>query len=245
MTVLSRKLYTVISNETRGMSKKRIAILDYGLGNIRSIRNALIHQGGNPLVTRNEDDILEASGLILPGVGAFPHGMKNLNDYGLVPVIEKYVATGKPVMGICLGMQMLMEFSEEHHRCEGLGFISGGVKKLPFQLSEDKRLPHVGWKKIMPPIGNTWEEGILKSLSLDPFYYFVHSYAACPKFSENAYAWTEDGGMKFASAVRHGNVFGFQFHPEKSGLAGLVILRNFLMKCEENISTYSSRNEIG
>jgi imidazole glycerol-phosphate synthase subunit HisH len=225
------------------MSKTRIAILDYGLGNIRSIRNALIDQGGNPLVTRNESEILEASGMILPGVGAFPHGMKNLRDYGLVPVIEKFVATGKPVMGICLGMQMLMEFSEEHHRCEGLGFISGGVKKLSFQLSGDKRLPHVGWKKIMPPAGKTWKEGILKSLSLDPFYYFVHSYSACPELSENTYAWTHDGAMKFVSAVRRSNVFGFQFHPEKSGLAGLAILRNFLVMCEENVSTCSSRNE--
>jgi|TARA_B110000467_G_C18198894_1_gene410600 glutamine amidotransferase len=225
------------------MSKTQIAILDYGLGNIRSICNALIDQGGNPLVTRNEGEILEASGLILPGVGAFPHGMKNLHDYGLVPVIKKYVATGKPVMGICLGMQMLMEFSEEHHRCEGLGFISGGVKKLSFQLSGDKRLPHVGWKKIMPPFGKTWEEGILKSLPLDPFYYFVHSYAACPELPENTYAWTQDGAMKFVSAVRHSNVFGFQFHPEKSGLAGLAILRNFLVMCEENVSTCSSRNE--
>ena len=121
-----------------GMIKTQIAILDYGLGNIRSIRNALVDQGGNPLITRNKSEILEASGLILPGVGAFPHGMKNLHDYGLVPVIKKYVATGKPVMGICLGMQMLMEFSEEHHRCKGLGFISGGVKKLSFHLSGDK-----------------------------------------------------------------------------------------------------------
>ena len=224
---------------------KSICIIDYEVGNLLSVKRSVEISGANAIISNDREKILSSSKVILPGVGAFPHGMKNLNDYGLVPVIKKYVATGKPVMGICLGMQMLMEFSEEHHRCEGLGFISGGVKKLPFQLSEDKRLPHVGWKKIMPPIGNTWEEGILKSLSLDPFYYFVHSYAACPKFSENAYAWTEDGGMKFASAVRHGNVFGFQFHPEKSGLAGLVILRNFLMKCEENISTYSSRKEIG
>jgi glutamine amidotransferase len=233
----------MIFKEKTGMSKTHIAILDYGLGNIKSIRNALIDQGGNSLVTRNEGEILEASGLILPGVGAFPHGMKNLHDYGLVPIIEKYVATGKPVMGICLGMQMLMEYSEEHHRCEGLGVISGGVKKLPFQLSGDKRLPHVGWKKIMPPSGKIWQEGILKSLSLDPFYYFVHSYAACPELPENAYAWTEDVAMKFVSAVRQGNVFGFQFHPEKSGLAGLAILRNFLVICEENVSTCSSRSE--
>ena len=225
------------------MNNTQIAILDYGLGNIRSIRNALIDQGGNPLVTRNEGEIREASGLILPGVGAFPHGMKNLHDYGLVPVIEKYVATRRPVMGICLGMQMLMEFSEEHHRCEGLGFISGGVKKLSFQISEDKRLPHVGWKKIMPASGKTWEDGILKSFSLDPFYYFAHSYAACPVLSENVYAWTEDGTMKFVSSVRHDNVFGFQFHPEKSGLAGLALLRNFLVMCEENVSTCSSRDE--
>ena len=243
MTVLSRKLYPVISNETRGMSKKRIAILDYGLGNIRSIRNALIHQGGNPLVTRNKDNILEASGLILPGVGAFPHGMKNLNDYGLVPVIEKYVATGKPVMGICLGMQMLMEFSEEHHWCEGLGFIKGGVKRLPLKLSEDNRLPHVGWKRIAPLSGETWEAGILKSLSSESFYYFVHSYAACPKLPENIYARTEDRCAKFVSAVRRDNVFGFQFHPEKSGRAGLTIMRNFLAECKENASTCSSRNE--
>ena len=86
-------------------------------------------------------------------------------------------------------------------------------------------------------------QGILKSISLDPFYYFVHSYAVCPELSENAYAWTQDGAMKFVSAVRHSNVFGFQFHPEKSGLAGLSILRNFLVMCEENVSTCSSRNE--
>ena len=225
------------------MSKARIAILDYGLGNIRSIHNALIHQGGNPLVTRNEGDILGANGLILPGVGAFPHGMKNLQDYGLTQVIQRYVETGKPVMGICLGMQMLMEFSEEHHWCEGLGFIKGGVKKLPSKLSEDNRLPHVGWKRIVPSSGETWETGILKFLPSNLFYYFLHSYAACPKLPENVYAWTENKCTKFVSAVRHGNVFGFQFHPEKSGVAGLAILRNFLGNCKESVSACSSRNE--
>ena len=224
------------------MSNKQIAVLDFGLGNIRSIRNALIHQGGNPLVTRNKDEILKASGLILPGVGAFPHGMKNLNDFALVPVVEKFVATTKPVMGICLGMQMLMEFSEEHDRCEGLGFISGGVKKLPFHLTGDKRLLHVGWKKIIPQYGKTWEEGIFKSLSQDSFYYFVHSYSVHPNLPENVYALTQDGAMKFVSAIRQGNIFGLQFHPEKSGLAGLTILRNFLMMCEGKIPTCSSRN---
>ena len=225
------------------MSKTQIAILDYGLGNIRSIRNALVNQGGNPLVTRNKEKILKASGLILPGVGAFPHGMQNLNNYGLVPTIEKYVGTGKPLMGICLGMQMLMESSQEYQSCKGLGFIKGGVNRLPLQLSQDNRLPHVGWKRIVPSSGKTWETGILKSLSSELFYYFAHSYAAFPKLSENIYAWTEDRSMKFVSAIRNDNVFGVQFHPEKSGAAGLAIMRNFLAECRKNTSVILSRNE--
>ncbi|KMP10333.1 hypothetical protein UR09_06580 [Candidatus Nitromaritima sp. SCGC AAA799-A02] len=214
------------------MSAVNVAILDYGLGNIRSIRNALVSQGGAPVMTRNENEILRASGLILPGVGAFSHGMDQLKEYGLVEVIRKYVNSGKPVMGICLGMQLFMEFSEEHGWREGLGLMQGGVHELPLERSEVVRLPHVGWNRIHSASGDAWETGTLKSLPSGQFFYFIHSYAVRPGRESDIYAWTEYGKTRFASAVRRDNVSGFQFHPEKSGEAGLSIWRNFLIECK-------------
>lgn len=197
-----------------------IAIIDYGAGNIFSVKNAMDHLGIDARLTNDKGEIEAARGIILPGVGAFPWAMGKLRDSGLIDVI-KAEAKKKPFLGICLGMQLLFEKSFEFEECEGLGLIKGYVDKIP---DEGLVIPHMGWNKL--EMGKA-ECGLLNGFSGEEYVYFVHSYKAFCE-DDNLCAYCEYGG-KVPALVSDGNtVFGAQFHPEKSGEAGLRILRNFV-----------------
>jgi imidazole glycerol-phosphate synthase subunit HisH len=209
------------------MSHSTIAILDYGIGNIRSISNAVEALGETPLLTRKPKEILDAKALIFPGVGAFSKGMANLHELDLVPVIYDYVATGKAFLGICLGMQMLFEWSEEFGLTRGLGLIPGKVIRMPLSAEENLKLPHISWNSILEPEPGKWDDTILTGITPAEEAYFVHSFVGVPSDSQNLLSVTNYGNHSFCSAVRNENIYGVQFHPEKSRNTGLHILRNF------------------
>ncbi|WP_319578927.1 imidazole glycerol phosphate synthase subunit HisH [uncultured Methanospirillum sp.] len=195
-----------------------IAIVDYGLGNLRSVSKALEKVGGNVSITGDLDEIRAADGIILPGVGAFHEGMARLSDLKTA-LLD---AQGQvPVLGICLGMQMLMEFSEEHGLSAGLGLIPGTVKR--FERTPGYKIPHMGWNQISLAQP---DDPLYSGIPDNSFFYFVHSYWAD---TPDQYRVTSTEYInRFASSIRNGTVWGTQFHPEKSGEAGLQILRNFI-----------------
>lgn len=195
-----------------------IAIIDYGAGNIFSVKNALDYLGLESKLTNDKQEIINADALILPGVGAFPTAMKMLNDSGLVDTI-KVEAYKKPFLGICLGMQLMFEKGYEFEECDGLGLISGSVEKI---ISPNLSVPHMGWNKLEKL--NDCE--LLDGLGDDSYVYFVHSYKAICD-DKNIVAFCEYGN-KVPALVYDGNMaYGAQFHPEKSGDTGLRILKNF------------------
>ena len=201
-----------------------IAVIDYGAGNIFSVKNALDHLGYENILTKSETDIKNADAVILPGVGAFPWAMKMLSESGLVDTI-KTEARKKPFLGICLGMQLLFYKGFEFEECAGLGLIKGHVDRIE---ETDLVIPHMGWNKL--EINHDCP--LFNGLSEDEYVYFVHSYKAfCD--DENLYAYCEYG-HKVPALVSDGKtVFGAQFHPEKSGKTGLKILENFVMLSRE------------
>ena len=206
----------------------KIAIIDYGLGNVKSIFNALEKINVTPVLTGNKDQILSADGLILPGVGAFAKGMENLEKTNLIEVIKEFVSTGKPFLGICLGMQMLMDESEEFGIHKGLGLISGKVKKISFENSTSAKLPHVSWNELDFPINGRWDNSILDQIPVKSDVYFVHSFVVNTENRVDLLATTNYNGETLCAAVHKDNIYGVQFHPEKSGVTGLNILRNFV-----------------
>jgi len=206
------------------MTAPAIAIIDYGLGNVRSIANALEKVGAHPVLTRDQAIILDSDGVVLPGVGAFSHGMENLHRYDLCGAIHRLYSINKPLLGICLGMQLLFESSEEFGMHKGLEIIPGEVIRMPVSA----KLPHVGWNEIMEPAEGRWYNTMLQNMPEANSVYFVHGYAAVPKVFGNILATTEYGGFTFASSVQSGSFYGCQFHPEKSGAAGLYLLKNFV-----------------
>jgi len=197
-----------------------IAIIDYGAGNLFSVKNALDYIGESNFITSEPDEIRRADALILPGVGAFPDAMKKLNESGFPDVLAEEVEK-KPLLGICLGMQALFEKSFEFCETAGLGFIPGTVDWIRFREGEENKLPHIGWNQLEI----TQNSPLLSGLSTGDSVYFVHSYMAytAPEYI----AATCDYGSTITAFVQHGNVYGAQFHPEKSGEVGLQILRNF------------------
>ena len=217
----------------RGREMMTVAILDYGCGNVRSISNALTRIRAKPVLTRDPRVLQEADALVIPGVGAFGNAMESLKRYRLVDEIVRFVDSGKCVLGICLGMQLLFEQSEEFGISRGLGLIRGTVCRLP--VNERIRLPHIAWNTIDPPDTGAWKDSILSGVRPGSEVYFVHSYAPQPGDSRNILSWTTYGGCRFVSSVRAGRVFGCQFHPEKSRETGLLILREFVKRAEETI----------
>ncbi|MBP1547289.1 MAG: imidazole glycerol phosphate synthase subunit HisH [Oscillospiraceae bacterium] len=194
-----------------------IAIVDYGAGNIFSVKNALDYLGLSAELTSKAEDIRNADKIILPGVGAFPWAMNKLSESGLVDVIKEE-AVKKPFLGICLGMQLIFSKGYEFEETEGLGLIDGSVRLM---TPDDLSIPHIGWNKLV----KNRECALLNGLGDDEYVYFVHSYAAdCPDDALAAYC---EYGRKVTALVNKGTVYGAQFHPEKSGKTGLKILRNF------------------
>ncbi len=198
-----------------------IAIIDYDAGNLKSVEKALIKVGGEPVVTRDPSVILQADKVILPGVGAFGDAMEKLNSFGLVDTIYKVVEKGTPFLGICLGLQLLFEYSDEKEGCKGLSLLKGGIKRIPD--APGLKVPHMGWNSLSVKDNAK----LFKNLPADPYVYFVHSYYLQAEDPEIVAATTEYGVTVHAS-VEKDNVFACQFHPEKSGEVGLAILKNFV-----------------
>lgn len=210
------------------MSNKKIVIIDYGIGNVKSMYNAFFNIGFKPELTSDKQTILNADAVILPGVGAFNKGMENLNERGLFQIIHEYIKKGNPFLGVCLGMQMLLEESEEFGLTPGLGLIKGKVVKLPILPNSDEKLPHVSWNELNEPREGKWKGTILENIPVNTDAYFVHSFVAVPTNENDILSSTNYAGVNFCSAVHHENIYGTQFHPEKSSHRGLSILTNFV-----------------
>ena len=197
------------------------AIIDYDAGNLRSVAKALEALGEEPFVTRDRDRILGADRVILPGVGAFGDAMARLSGYGLTDVIREAAASGKPFLGICLGLQLLFEGSEESPEAEGLGVFKGHILRIPDGTG--LKIPHMGWNSLEI----TEDSRLFAGIPQGSFVYFVHSYYLKAE-DEDIVAASAEYGVRIHAAVERGNVCACQFHPEKSGDVGLKILRNFL-----------------
>lgn len=204
----------------------RVAVLNYGVGNLKSMMNALTTLDCEAILSNDSAKIMAAEKIIIPGVGAFAYCMKKLRDAGLETTIKRAADAGKSVLGICVGMQMLFEASEEHGDHAGLGLIRGRVKRLPVHTNDDVRLPHIGWNFADYQSHNN--SGIFSSLPERENYYFVHSFACYPDNKSTTLATTCYAGTEFVSAVIVENLSGLQFHPERSGRAGLALLNNFV-----------------
>jgi imidazole glycerol-phosphate synthase subunit HisH len=209
-----------MSNETI-----QVAIVDYGMGNLFSVRQACERAGLHNSITNSKKVISEASAVILPGVGAFGDAMQILERLNLVRVLQDFAATGRPIAGICLGMQLLMTESHEFGRHRGLGLIEGEVVRLPETIQGNKKLkvPHIGWSRIYSARDRGWKGSLLEGLVDGTFMYFVHSYYPKPSADGVKLSFSRYGGFEFCSSVDKGNIFGCQFHPERSGNHGLSI----------------------
>lgn len=198
-----------------------IAIIDYDAGNIKSVEKAFMALGQDVVITRDQEVILKADGVVLPGVGAFGDAMKKLSDYDLIGTIHKVVEKGTPFLGICLGLQLMFESSEESPGVEGLHLLDGKIVRIP--AGEGLKIPHIGWNNLSYP-----NEGRLyKDIPEDSFVYFVHSYYLQAQEPEIVKATTEYG-VNIHASVEKNNIFACQFHPEKSSAVGMKILENFV-----------------
>lgn len=201
-----------------------IAIIDYGAGNIQSVYKALKFIGAECEVTNDKDAIMKADGAILPGVGSFGDAVDTMEKYGIQNTIKDFIATGKPFLGICLGLQLLFPKSCESPEAEGLGVFKGEVKKIP--SGEGLKIPHMGWNSIKL----LKKDGIFKGIEDEAYVYFVHSYYLDAEDKNIVSAQTEYG-VTIDAAVNCDNVTATQFHPEKSGEVGLKMLNNFVKMC--------------
>jgi glutamine amidotransferase len=202
-----------------------IALIDYGMGNRRSVEKAFEHVGARARFTSVHRDIRAADGIVVPGVGAFPPAMARLRELGLDDVVREQVGAGAPVLGICLGFQLLYTRSEEHELVDGIGLLSGTVTRLQ---APGLKVPHMGWNEVVLERPSALTEGFGATAS----FYHVHSYAARPD-DEAEVVGRGEYGERFVSIVERGTIMGAQFHPEKSSRNGLALLRNFTRVCAQ------------
>ena len=203
----------------------KIAIIDYGMGNIHSVAKAIGLYGADPLITNKKNDITSCDKIVLPGVGAFDDAILELEKQNLVDVIKDQIKQKKPFLGICLGMQLLLENSQEAKVKKGLGIFNGQVIK--FSEKSGQKVPHMGWNDLKVVAGNC---PLLKGISDNSQVYFCHSYYPEPS-DKSVIAATCDYGLEFACVLWKDNVYGCQFHPEKSQSVGLGIIKNFVQLC--------------
>ncbi|AKJ65185.1 imidazole glycerol phosphate synthase subunit HisH [Kiritimatiella glycovorans] len=211
-----------------------IGIIDYNMGNLGSVSNACRYLGAEPRLVRQPGDMEDCAGVILPGVGAFGDCMRHLRANGFVDPIRDWIGAGRPFLGICLGLQVLFEGSEESPAEPGLGLLSGAVRRFRFEHGQWEghtrlKVPQIGWNRVRQAKSG---DPMFAGIGDDAFFYLVHSYYVDPEDPALAAGWTHYG-IEYASAVRHRNVFAVQFHPEKSQQAGLAMLRNYLKTCNE------------
>lgn len=207
-----------------------VTVIDYGIGNLLSVARAFEYCGAQVLLTDDPQQISCADYLVLPGVGAFADGMAGLKVRKLVDPIKEFADKGRPFLGICLGMQMMLDESEEFGANEGLGLIPGRVTAIPAQGRNDlpHKIPHIGWNEIVTPVGIEWNGTILQDTSPNSSFYFVHSFTAVPTYHEHRLADCYYNGQLISAAIKKNNLYGCQFHPEKSGKLGLNIVNAFL-----------------
>lgn len=208
---------------------KKVVIIDYQLGNLFSVNQALENIGLNAIISSNPADINLADALVLPGVGAFGDAMNNLKKMGLIEPLKKFIAEGKPFLGICLGLQLLFSDSEEFGSSEGLNIIAGTVKKFPNQEINHKKLkvPQIAWNSIHHPNNKSWKDTPLENIKEGENFYFVHSFYVEPKDKECVLTNTTYGSINYTSSILKDNIFACQFHPEKSADKGLEIYKNW------------------
>jgi imidazole glycerol-phosphate synthase subunit HisH len=207
-----------------------IAIVNYGLGNLASVRNAFHAAGADVVLTDDPATLRRAAGMVLPGVGAAGAGMAGLRDRNLVDVVTEVARSGTPVLGHCLGMQLLFEQSDENHGTPCLGLLPGAVHRM----TGDVKVPHIGWNQVQTTDSPMWD-----GLPPKPYFYFVHSYICVPT-DPAMVAGTTDHGTDFCSAVTSAAIWGVQFHPERSGAAGIRLIRNFVRITETQNGTHSA-----
>lgn len=208
-----------------------VVVVNYGMGNIQSVIRSIEQSGLTAVLSDNPDEIRKADRVILPGVGAFKDGMKELHQRELGPALQDFINTERPLLGICLGMQMLFDQSDEHGKHAGLGFIPGRVVKIPQDKSctVKRKIPHIGWSALQyPEHRQNWENSVLESTNEGDFFYFVHSFMAMPYDNKHILAQCDYEDLTITASVKKDNITGCQFHPEKSAESGLEIINHFL-----------------
>lgn len=210
-----------------------VVVVDYGMGNVLSVCRAVEHLGGKAWLTSAVEEVAQAKRLVLPGVGSFADCMSALRERDLIEPIRAFVATGRPFLGICVGMQILFDWGEEFGGAEGLGLIPGEVRQISTSMQDGgrRKIPHIGWSRLDPP-GMTgpdcWRGTILENTLPSTAFYFVHSFSALPSDAADIVAVTHYQGFVVTAAVQRANIAGVQFHPERSGPAGLRLLASFV-----------------
>jgi glutamine amidotransferase len=210
-------------------SDARVAVVDFGMGNLHNVRRACSHFGLSSYITSVPEEVLAADAVILPGVGAMPEAMRALDSTGLGDAVRRTASDGKPLLGVCLGLQLLMATGSEFAEHEGLGVFPGRVERFPRVATDGQvlRVPHIGWTPIYPSSMDAWRNTLLSTTPKDSFMYFVHSYHAIPADPGIVVAKARYSGIEFVAAVSSRNIFACQFHPERSGVVGLAIYREF------------------
>ena len=210
------------------MLSKKITIIDYGCGNILNLARAIKFIGYEVDITHDKNKIINSSYVILPGVGAFGNAMKQIEKYNLHNTILEYAKSNKPLLGICLGMQILLTVSYEFGVHKGLGLIEGKVIKISNEKNKEIKIPHMGWNEIYPNNNKKeWKNKILKNSSIGKSFYFVHSFVCITKDYDSTIAVCNYSDISIPAVIATGNVYGCQFHPEKSADNGLAVLKNF------------------
>jgi len=217
-------------------STARIGIVDYGMGNLFSVAQALRHVGLDPQICKDPDAVAQWDAIVIPGVGAMPNAMANLQRSGWDAAIREHAQSGRPSLGVCLGMQLLFETGSEHGDHSGLGLLPGRVERVPERNPSGERrlVPHIGWNTVVE--ARAWEGSVMGATVSGTPFYFVHSYVCVPSHQEQVLATTEYAGFRFCSAVRSGMIMGCQFHPERSGPAGLRLFMEFRKLVEQLIA---------